>query len=474
MEDFVGESYFAHSIYPYGTEYCPITALLLSKTPKVMYEKSSDKYWQGRANFFSDPHGNMVGYVITSVDVTDISRKTNELERAKDQAETASRHKSDFLARMSHELRTPMNAILGMNLLSQTRIKQLQGNQDLTELQQYLNEIRRSSEHLLNAINDILDISNLESGTVTLTSESLDLNAILDDVVHGVVLNCQSKKITSRVEIDTFDQPKVFVDGLRLRQILNCVLTNAVKFTPEGGNVCFCVKRKEAKDCKILVAFSVRDTGVGISADSMQRILQPFEQIEQEGALCEGNGLGLAIVQQLLALFGSKIEIQSEFGKGSEFSFEIWFEEDPETCKVSAAHSLDCFKGQRALVIDDVTVNRLVLVALLKEAGLITDEAKNGAEGAEKFAQSPEHYYSMVFMDIQMPIMNGYESTRAIRALDRSDARSVPIVAVSANAFQSDIDQSLSAGMNSHYAKPITRDTVFDILTAHGTPNADV
>jgi len=473
LEDVIGKSYEEKSIYRYGSEYCPVTALLGGKDKaKVLYLKQVDQFLQGNANYFIDKYGDKQGYIITSNDVTDISLKQIELERAKEAAELASRHKSLFLARMSHELRTPMNAMLGLNEITQSHLGGTSGLTDSLELRDFLAQLKGSSLHLLDLLNDILEASNLESGEVKLVEKQLDLRELLDDVVLRVKPLCSAKQVTFTTHFEGFASSGFIADGVRLRQVCVSLLDNAIKYTPDGGQVDFTVRQKAVQDGKALLSFAVRDTGSGISKEEMDKVFQPFEQGEAPtGTYTSGSGLGLTIARKTLELFGTKIIVQSEVGKGSEFSFDVWLQMD--NCKVEDKVDFEGLKGrfagQKALVVDDVRLNRIVLVNFLQEVGMTADQANDGKEGLEKFETSSANEYSIIFMDIQMPVMNGYESATAIRQLSREDAKTVPIITISANAFKEDIEKSLASGMNAHYAKPMQKEVLAEILMTFGT-----
>ena len=470
LQEVIGFSYKAVSVYEYGSDSCPITALLHGEEAKVLYLKQSEKFIQGVANYFTDERGVKRGFIITSNDVTELSLKQIELQRAKEEAEQASRHKSHFLWRMSHELRTPMNAMIGFNDILQTRIGDMQNVGNNQELSNYLSYLKSSSLELLSLLNDILEASNLESGTVELIDVPLNLSTTLKDISSIAKKSCDAKQLTftTRFEMST---PYYLADGLRLRQVLNNLLNNAVKYT-EKGQIVFTVLQKDRADGKVLLSFTVQDTGIGIPSEKLERIFHPFEQVALEEWSATGGGLGLAIVHKVLKLFGTQISVQSESGKGSEFSFEVWLREGSPTegIKVKDVHGR--FTGQKALVIDDVRLNRLVLVNLLQEAGFSADEAKDGKEGVEMFEKSTEDMYSIVFMDIQMPVMDGYEAATKIRALPRQDAKTIPIVTISANAFKEDIDKSLANGMNAHFAKPLQKDVLAEILLDYCHPTS--
>ena len=469
-DDVVGQSYRVKSIYGYSSEHCPITALRCGKEARVLYLKKTDKFLQGIANYFTDERGVHRGYLITSNDVTELSLKQAELQQAKEEAEQASRHKSHFLWRMSHELRTPMNAMIGFNDILQSRIGTIQQGNDHQDLNNYLSLLKRSSLDLLGLLNDILEASNLESNTVELVNKPLDLLAMLEEISEGTRQSCDAKQLTFVAHIDQLALMHFLTDGPRLRQVISNLLNNAVKYT-KLGQIDFIVRKKDHKDGKALLSFTVRDTGIGIPHDIIERIFHPFEQAEtEETGGISGSGLGLAIVQKVLALFDSRIVVHSEPGKGSEFSFDVWLRECKEADKVEIKDIQRRFTGRKALVVDDVRLNRLVLVNLLQEAGFTADEAKNGEEGVKMFEQSPENAYSIIFMDIQMPVMDGYKAATTIRALSRQDAKTIPIVTISANAFKEDIDKSLANGMNAHFAKPLQKDVLAEILMCYCHP----
>ena len=465
-EDVVGQSYKEWSIYPFGSEYCPITALHLgSERTKVMYQKRAGKFFQGSANFFTDDQGETLGYIVSSIDVTELSRKQIELQRAKEEAELASKHKSRFFARMSHELRTPMNAIIGFNNITQSQISSVRTQDDLIEINNSLACLKDASDDLLLLLNDILEVSNFESGSVQLFEKPVNLCSMLLEITEKVKQDCVNKQLEFVTHIDEL-MPKHFVtDGPRIQHILLNLLSNAVKYTPPQGRVDFTVQKIDQNDSKTLLLFAVRDTGIGISPSETKRIFSLFDQVGvSENNYSHGCGLGLTIVRRSLELLNTEIQVQSELGKGSEFSFDIWLQEcdvEDESCQSAVGLS---FAGKKTLVVDDVRLNRIVLCNLLKESGLVVDEAKDGKEALEMFAQSPENGYDLILMDIQMPIMNGWDAATAIRQLPRLDAATVPIVTISANAFKEDVDKSLASGMNAHYAKPVHRETVDKIL----------
>ena len=464
-EDVIGKSYAEESIYQYGSDYCPITALHRGlEKPKVMYLKRTGRFLQGVANYFTDDQNTAQGYIVTSNDVTDLSRQQIELQRAKEEAELANSHKSRFLARMSHELRTPMNAIIGFNNIAQSKVSGAHSTDNLVELNDSLVHMKTASESLLVLLNDILEMSNLESGSIQLSEETLDLHSMLEGIADKARQDCANKQLEF---VTCFDNlvPRFFItDGHRLQYVLQNLLSNAVRYT-SSGRVDLIVRKIDHKDRKSLFSFVVRDTGIGITPSDLEKIFFPFEQLEASGSkYASSTGLGLTIVRRSLELFGAEIAVQSEVGKGSEFSFEVWLQECEMSNEASKGILEMSFAGRKALVVDDVRLNRVVLSNLLQESGFTVDEAKNGQEALELFRQSPENGYDIILMDIQMPIMDGWEAAIAIRQLPRPDAATIPIITISANAFQEDINKSLASGMNAHFAKPVQRDTVDKIL----------
>jgi CheY-like chemotaxis protein len=344
--------------------------------------------------------------------------------------------------------------------------------EDLPELNDNLVDLKRSSYGLLRLLNDILEASNLESETVTLVKASLDLTEMLEAISKDMKSECADKKLDWTTNFE-FKTTHFLTDGSRLNQALGHLLSNAVKYTPEHGKIIFTVKEKDRKGKNVLLSFTIKDTGCGIPQDKWETIFLPFEQMESaESKYTTGSGLGLVITRKILELFGTRIVFQSEVGKGSEFSFDVWLQEEGGGSKPTTKSTKERFAGQRALVVDDVRINRVVLINLLKEFGFSVDEAKDGKEGVEMFEQSPENAYNIVFMDIQMPVMDGWEAATVIRSLPRADAKTIPIVTISANAFQEDVEKSIASGMNDHYAKPIEGAVLSEILETYCTPTS--
>ncbi len=395
-------------------------------------------------------------------------RKTqSELKIAAADAKQASEAKSAFLARMSHEIRTPMNAIIGMTGI--TKRKLASESAPTEEVLAHVRQIEVSAQHLLGLLNDILDISKIEAGKIELALESFSLFGLTSNVCSIITPRCLEKNIAFTMEFDErLEKSQCISDPLRLRQVLINLLGNAVKFTPELGSIAFRVQRLKVEGGKLLVAFSISDSGIGIAPEVLPNLFLPFEQGGSSVArYYGGTGLGLSISKSIVALLGGDIAVVSQEGEGSIFSFELWFEEDSKADEAGLTlGDISALRGKRMLLVDDVEINRMIVVEMLSQSGLLIEEAGDGAEAVEKFATSPEGYYDVIFMDVQMPHLNGYEATAAIRRLPRPDAESLPIYAMTANAFKDDVDQALECGMNGHLAKPLEPEKMLEILLA--------
>jgi CheY-like chemotaxis protein len=350
-----------------------------------------------------------------------------------------------------------MNAIIGMTSI----VKKQLGDQSSEGLKANLAQIEASSQHLLGLLNDILDLSKIEAGKIELGAEPVDMLKLADTVASIIRPRCEEKRIAFTTRF-ALPPPASFTgDPLRLRQVLINLLGNAVKFTPDGGSVALAIEQQESRDGKALLFFSVKDSGIGIPEESMALLFRPFEQTSDKIAKrYGGTGLGLAISRSIVQLFGGDIAVRSKPGEGSDFSFAIRL---PEIAGGAAAEEAPAdaagrFAGKRALLVDDVAINRIIVINLLEDTGLAIDEADDGLTALRQFRDAPEGAYDIIYMDVQMPNMDGYEASAAIRALDRRDAKTIPIVALTANAFKEDIDKALASGMNAHLAKPLEVD----------------
>ncbi|WP_418811870.1 ATP-binding protein [Phascolarctobacterium faecium] len=512
-----------------------------------MPRKDGSCSWIKVSGMFSDQKVNDIPVIYaTFIDVTEaveqkelqqqLEKRSQELQAALQAAEVANREKSDFLSRMSHDIRTPMNAIMGMTDIASAHIDTPEKVQDC------LRKISLSSQHLLGLINDVLDMSKIESGKMTLAEEVIELPEVMDTIVSIMQSSVKARQQQFDVRLRHIRHEQLCCDSLRLRQVLINVLSNASKFTPPGGTVSFDIEETASENAaKAWFKFTVRDTGIGIKPEFLRDIFKPFTR-EKDSRIdkTEGSGLGMAISKKIVDLMGGTIEVSSEVGTGTEFTIrlplpiselelgnfkfpdlkiivvdddvivcehttellrQIGIRSDWETCgqravqKVLAAHqagvngfmtkpvfmstlcralqryvlgqaaadeqkSKTDFSGKRFLLVEDNALNREIAVEMLESAGAVVESACDGAEGAAKFAAEPAGYYDLLLMDVQMPVMNGYEATQKIRASAKSDARTVPIVAMTADAFAEDIIEAKKAGMNSHLAKPLNLATL--------------
>lgn len=383
------------------------------------------------------------------------------LQNAVSQAETANKSKSEFLARMSHEIRTPLNAIIGLATIARKY------DEDPKKIDDCLNKIDSSSQVLLSLINDILDMSAIENNKMKLSSTPFDLLTTLKNLRDIYIPQCRGKNITLTTHFDIPDS-SVIGDELRVSQILLNLLSNAYKFTDENGQITFEASRTSVHDRKGYYRFLVKDTGVGMSEEMQRRLFKPFEQENPETAQkYGGSGLGLSIVKSLVEMMEGNISVVSAQNKGTTFTIDLPFlltEESekrvPTEKKETDAVTYDFHKA-KILLAEDNAINREIASELLKMVNLVCCCVNNGQEAVAAFQASKEGEYKLILMDIQMPIMNGYEATKTIRALKRDDAPIVPIYAMTANAYSEDVTHALSAGMNGHIAKPIDPPTLY-------------
>ena len=377
---------------------------------------------------------------------------------------SANKAKSEFLSRMSHEIRTPMNAIIGMTKIAMDSVN------EQTRVEDCLNKIAFSSKHLLSLINDILDMSKIESGKMELMKEQFSLSVLADTVEMMLRPQIEGKGISFIVEKKNTHNT-VIGDEYRLRQVLVNLIGNAGKFTPAGGDIRLSIEEIGIKDGEAgIFRFSVKDTGIGIKKEEQPKIFKAFEQASHNTASNGGTGLGLAISSNIIGAMGGKINIKSEFGKGAEFYFTIELDLGDENTKANAGDNEKFdykgkFGGKRVLLTEDNEINIEIATCILEDAGLEVDKAMDGKEAVDKFLASQAGFYDVILMDIQMPVMDGLTATREIRKnTSRPDAREIPIIAMTANAFDQDMKKSVEAGMNGHIAKPIDNDKLFSLL----------
>ena len=394
-------------------------------------------------------------YVGIAQDVTQAFRREQAARDALVMAERANEAKSRFLSNMSHDIRTPMNAIVNMTEFSLDSMDQPKKQRE------YLLTIRESADHLLRIINDVLDMSRIESGQTVIESVPFSMQAELQRQADIIRPLCANKELTLITDFQAVHTPAVRGDQLKLGQILMNLLSNAVKFTPPKGAVRFTAAevpslREDMVDLRV----TVEDTGIGIPQDYIQRIFEPFSRADDKRvSRIEGTGLGLSICHSYVTAMGGVIHCESEEGEGSVFTVELFFQKTdalPEETAVHSAPGGQPFLGKRCLVGEDNRLNQTIAATMLERLGFLVDMASDGRETVQRFLQSRPGLYDVVYMDIQMPVMDGYQATVAIRESEHPQARTIPILAMTANVFAEDVEKARIAGMDGHLGKPMT------------------
>ena len=388
-----------------------------------------------------------------------LEQETNrELNQLRMEAESANAAKSTFLNNMSHDIRTPMNAIIGFTGIA---LKQ----EPKPEVRACLEKISDSSEHLLTLINDVLDISRIESGKIHFLPTPVDITEVADTAASITKGFLSNRNLCFSFRQDTPPTPYVLADAVRMREVLVNILGNAVKFTGDGGSITFTAGYRPGGDERhMVVCYRIADTGVGMSAAFIQHIFDEFSQ-EEDGARTryKGTGLGMAITKRYVDLMGGTIRVESEKGVGSTFTVELPVEltEASQVRRQDAPAASADLTGVRVLLAEDNDLNAEIATVQLEEQGMDVTRAVDGEEAASLFADHPAGTFDIILMDVMMPKRNGYEATKAIRGLDgRPDGRTIPIIAMTANAFAEDVQASMDAGMNGHLSKPIQMDEV--------------
>ncbi len=411
---------------------------------------------------YLDPTRNFL--CVIKQDVTEVISKEddakNRLSKALRDKEIAMNARSEFLTRMSHEMRTPMNAILGLASLMKDEINNPEA------LDSYISKLQYSGRFLLQLINDVLDMSKLEQEKFRVNPVPYAFSEFWGSVDMLIGPMCSAKGIDFEWKSDIPDDRCIYVDPLRLTQVFVNLLSNSVKYTNPGGHICFECKEDTRVGGKVFDTFVVTDDGIGMSEEFQKHLYEPFAQESHDvNSDLNGTGLGLSIVKGIVDALGGSIEVESKAGVGSKFTVHLSFDLAEEGGKtVSKAAEVD-LNGKRVLVVEDNDINREIAEAVLQKKGMITETAVNGQEAIEQFSSHAPGYYDMILMDIRMPVMSGLTATKRIRSMERDDAATIPIVAMTANAFSQDVQASLEAGMNAHLSKPIEPKLLYSTIS---------
>lgn len=403
--------------------------------------------------------------LLTRSDITKTVQEQNEmtarLESALNEAKRADAAKSDFLSRMSHDMRTPMNGIIGLTQLAL----------DLPDLSEdalsYLHGIQGSGRYLLSLINDILDMSKIDSRIITLHPKPENAYQIYEEIIGAVKTLAMQKNIFLNLKQINTSLGTIYTDKVRLQQIFINILSNAIKFTPSGGQIDMIIECLSQEDDIFHDRLIVRDNGIGMSEEFLPKMFEPFEQEHYKSSVPQtGTGLGMSIVKQLVEAMGGSISVKSELGVGTEVCILMDFQAAaPPAKKAVQAPASNHLAGRHILICEDHPVNMLISKKLLEKKGAVVTEALDGLEGLNTYLDAPEGFYDAILMDIRMPQLNGLETAKAIRKAERADAKTIPIIAMTANAYESDRKKSERAGMNAHLAKPINPDELYAALT---------
>ena len=413
-------------------------------------------YISMKATLLEDEDGSHLVIGTNNIDAQ--MRREQEFRRRMEEAKVSA--KNDFLANMSHDIRTPMNAIIGYTNIANSHLH------DPAKIRDSLEKIGSSSHFLLSLINDILDISKIESGKMQLSLGPCDLGDVFRRIEDITALQARKKDLVITYRHTGVKHYKVNADELRLEQVIINIVSNAIKYTPEGKRVDLVTEEESLPGASNRYRFIIRDTGIGISEDYLPHIFESFTR-EQSTTInrVQGTGLGLAITAKVVELMGGTISVKSKLGEGSEFVVEVDLE-SLEADELEADHEEEEINlvGARVLLVEDNEINAEIAMLIMEQYGLVVDHADNGMVAVHMMQAADPGLYQAILMDIQMPVMNGYEATRAIRALGNEYCEHVPIIAMSANAYDEDVQACLASGMDAHIAKPYNPEELLKLL----------
>lgn len=389
------------------------------------------------------------------LNASELAEKNRKLQRAVEKAKKANQAKSEFLSRMSHDIRTPMNAIVGMGMIADSH------KDDPEKLSDCLQKISNSSKYLLNLINEVLDMSRIESGNLSINKANVNIPDIIGSIVAMLAPQFEAHDHHITTNLDNIIHENVISDSLRIQQVFINILGNSIKYTPDGGEISLTVKEEHVSSNRSLYIFTFKDNGIGMSKEFQEKLFQPFsrEQDDHETEV-KGTGLGMSITKAVVDLLGGRIKVNSALRQGTEiivqldmeFVEDVVYDQKKQRQMDFSEIRLD---GKRILLVDDISLNLEIAENLLEMTGAVMDKAINGKEAVEMIKEKGDGFYDMVFMDARMPIMDGYEATRTIRAQGTEYAAKLPIVAMSADAFAEDVENFKKCGMNDYVSKPI-------------------
>ncbi|MCL2277487.1 MAG: ATP-binding protein [Treponema sp.] len=443
---------------PYDVEY------------RMLCKNGEYAYFRACGESIRDKNGNAIRVAGAVMDITESKKVLLNSEKQRNVAEEANKAKSTFLSNMSHEIRTPLNAIIGMTAIGKM-------SQDIKRKDDAFFKIDGASKYLLGVINDILDMSKIEANKLKLSSVSFEYKGMIQKTADIIIPRVDEKRQKFYISIDK-NIPRVLIgDDQRLSQVITNLLSNAVKFTPEDGSISLDSKLLSRKGGMCCLEISVTDTGIGITDEQITRLFESFEQADARTARnFGGTGLGLPISKRIIELMDGNINVVSEINKGSKFIFTVILKNDenleinsgahPEKKVLRSAAKSD-FSGKTLLLAEDIEINREIIITLLESTNLKIECAENGEAAVRMYRASPDKY-DLIFMDIQMPVMDGYDATRRIREIEagknKEHPKSVPIIAMTANVFREDVERCLESGMNGHIKKPIDYEELLELL----------